>query len=177
MGPGAPFNIRLGSRLALALMMLSVVIAPASAQLSTTRSEPTAELPEAPVPLEDLEADRAWVQHRLDAATTGLTEAQAAQARAGESRDGKEVELLSGMVMVQNFRILALRQHLELLSEVEVMRQELAQLRQDEDTAPAGSADAPVTYAAALRQWLSLGQFREEEEAEKLRTALFAKGK
>ncbi len=154
----------------LATALLICMSLPAIAQV-----EPR--LPEAPLPLEDIAADRAWVEHRLEAATAGLADAKAAQTLAGDVRDGKEVELLTTMVMVQNFRMIALRQHLDLLSEVELTRQELAQLRVEENAAPAELDSASATMAAALDHWQALGQFREAEEAEQIRSAMYAKGR
>lgn len=136
----------------LAVVLLAAASLPAIAQISLQKPEPKKELREAPLPLENIEADRAWVQHRLDMATVGLAEAKAAQARAGDVRDGKEVEILTTMVMVQNFRVLALRQHLDLLSEVELTRQELADLRVEESaaTSVAESIDTTIATASAI---------------------------
>lgn len=161
----------------LVLLVLSCTILPASAQLSLEKRDTKDAIPEAPAPLENIEADRAWVNRRLEAATAELAEARAAQARAGESKDSKETELLSALVTIQNYRVIALRQHLDLLSEVEVTRQDLEQLRQEEITGPSQPAGASITYAAALDRWHALVQYRDEDEAEQLRTAMFAKGK
>ena len=161
----------------LALGLLACASLPVLAQVVLHKSEPEEKLPEAPLPLENIEADRAWVRHRVEAATAGLADARAAQARAGDLRDSKEVELLATMVMVQNFRVLALRQHLDLLSEVELTRQELAQLRVEESAATVEAESGIVTIASALGHWQALGQFREEEEAEHIRSAMYVKGR
>lgn len=173
---------------AIALLAAIFLATPAPAQLGPMGAKATAQEEEKtsmPVPLDDIEADRAWAQQRFEEASAGLADARAAVTRLDAGAPDGIESSLKELVTIQGYRALGLQQHLDLLAEVEVTRQELRQLRADEmtETGPEAGPEAVPEAAgaggimAALAIWQELDELKQREEADKLRMNTYTRGR
>jgi small-conductance mechanosensitive channel len=165
---------------AIALIVAIFFATPALAQLSPMGAKaatPDEEKTTMPVPLENIEADRTWAQQRLEEASAGLAEARAAVSRLDEGAPIGIESSLNELVTVQGYRALGLQQHLDLLAEVEVTREDLKQLRADEMTEVGPEATGSRGITAALAIWQELDEHKQREEADKLRIDTYKRGR